>query len=390
MNRQLGLVMLTLFTTFVGFGLIIPVMPEMVQDAGAVPVHLGFLLSVYAAASFVCSPLWGALSDRIGRRPVILSGLLGFAVSFVLFGLADHRLWLMYLSRLLGGIFSGAAVSCTVAYVADITTEAERTKAMGLVGMSIGLGFILGPAVGGLLGEMGLTVPFFAATALSLLTLLFAWRALPESLDPERRMVRAEGHLPRWAAFRGPLKYLYIIAFIVSFTLAGLEGTLQYFQMARIGASTSQIGVMFAIVGIVGALVQGGVIRRMVKPGTEGRAIGIGLVLAAVGMFLIVFTTNFWTATLYLALFGAGHALIRPCVTSLVTQRTTVGQGMASGLISSMDSLGRILGPVVGTALYTLHATYPFVVGAFVLLIGLLCLYGFFSFERKLMATKAV
>lgn len=390
MRRQLGIVMLTLITTFVGFGLIIPVMPEMVQDAGAAPIHLGLLLSVYAAASFVCSPLWGALSDRIGRRPVILTGLFGFAVSFVLFGLADHRLWLMYVSRFLGGVFSGAAVSCTVAYVADITTEAERTRAMGLVGMSIGLGFILGPAVGGVLGEIGHTVPFFAATGLSLLTLLFAWRALPESLAPERRMVRAEGHLSRWAAFRGPLKYLYIIAFIVSFTLAGLEGTLQYFQMARIGASTAQIGVMFAIVGIVGALVQGGVIRRLVKPGTEGRAIGIGLVLAAVGMFLIIFTTNFWTATLYLALFGTGHALIRPCVTSLVTQRTTVGQGVASGLVSSMDSLGRILGPVVGTALYTLHATYPFLAGAVVLLAGLLCLYGFVVMDRKLVTTKAI
>ncbi|MCG0314174.1 MAG: MFS transporter, partial [Calditerricola sp.] len=132
MRRQLGVVMLTLITTFVGFGLIIPVMPEMVQDAGAAPVHLGLLLSVYAAASFVCSPLWGGLSDRIGRRPVILTGLFGFAVSFVLFGLADHRLWLMYVSRFLGGVFSGAAVSCTVAYVADITTEAERTRAMGL------------------------------------------------------------------------------------------------------------------------------------------------------------------------------------------------------------------------------------------------------------------
>ncbi len=154
MNKQIGIIMLLLMTIFVGFGIIIPVLPEVVKGAGA-EYHNALLLSVYSAASFLMSPIWGGLSDRIGRRPIILIGLLGFSVSFLIFGFADGNLWVMYVSRILGGLFSGAATACAVAYVADITTAENRTKGMGMVGMSIGLGFIFGPAIGGIIKPMG-------------------------------------------------------------------------------------------------------------------------------------------------------------------------------------------------------------------------------------------
>ncbi len=386
MNRRLWIIAAILVNIFIGFGLVIPVMPVMVQEAGAAPFHLGMMLSLYSAVSFFVSPLWGALSDRIGRRPVIMSGLMGFSISFALFGISAENLWLMYASRVLGGFFSGAATSSAIAYIADITTDEERTKGMGLAGAAIGLGFIFGPAMGGLLSGFGYSVPFFASAVLSIITLLFARRFLTESLTAEKMASAGKNKdrkTSRWEAFAGALKYLYVLSFFVTFTLAGLESTLQYFEMSVIGASTEEIGIMFAVSGIVGALIQGGVVRRFVKKGMEGRTILIGLVLSGIGFLLITQSGSFWTATLYVAIFGAGNALIRPCVTSLITQKTRVSHGIASGLISSMDSLGRISGPLLGTLLYQMDIRLPFLSGAVLSFAAILLLVGFYAGTRR-------
>ncbi|PYI54464.1 MFS transporter [Paenibacillus flagellatus] len=377
MRKQLSAIMLILMTIFIGFGIIIPVLPEVVS-----PFHLNMMLMLYSAVSFVMSPFWGSLSDRIGRRPVLLLGLLGFAVSFLLLGLAGDSLWLMYGSRLLGGLFSGAATSCAVAYVADVTTEENRTKGMGLVGMSIGLGFIFGPAVGGLLSGFGLSVPFFVSSALSLVTLLFAASRLVESLPADKRG-QARKRPSRWSAFSGSLKYLYVLSFFVTFTLAGLEGTLQYFEALRFGAGPMDMGIMFLVSGIVGAGIQGGVVRRLVKPGDETKVIAIGLVLSAIGFFLILLSSSLLTATVYMTVFAAGNALIRPCVLSLITQKTKAGQGVATGLNSSMDSLGRIAGPLMGMGAYHLNVHLPFAIGGALCLAAIALLVPFRALDRR-------
>lgn len=363
--------MLLLMTIFIGFGIVIPVLPEIVS-----PFHLNMMLTLYSAVSFLMSPFWGTLSDSIGRRPVLLLGLAGFGASFLLLGLAGDNLWLLYVSRLLGGAFSGAATACAVAYVADITTDQERTKGMGLVGMSIGMGFIFGPAVGGLLSGFGLSTPFFVASALSFVALIAAFARLQESLPPEKRG-QARQRQSRWTAFAGSLKFLYLLSFFVTFTLAGMEGTLQYFQAAKFGAGPVQIGLMFLVSGIVGAAIQGGVVRRLVKPGTEPKVVALGLLLCSAGFFLLLLSSSLWTATLYLTVFAAGNALIRPCVLSLITQKTTVGQGTATGLNSSMDSLGRIAGPLMGMGAYHLNIHLPFLIGG-VLCLGAIALVGAF------------
>lgn len=382
MNKQIAVIMLLLLTVFIGFGIIIPVLPVIVgEDQG---FHLAMLLSVYSAVSFFMSPWWGRLSDKTGRKPVLLIGLAGFAISFLLFGLAGDQLWLMYISRLVGGAFSGAVTACAVAYVADITTDEDRTKGMGLVGMSIGLGFVLGPALGGIFSLWGLSVPFFVSSVLSFLCLIFTAKFLTESLSPEARSARTPDHrVSRWTAFQGSLKYLYILSFLVTFTLAGLETTFQLFQMAKIGVDSFQAGMMFFVSGIVGALIQGGVVRRHIKPGQEKIAISIGLLLSAAGFVLILFSNSVWTAAVYLSVFGAGNALIRPCVISLITQKTKVGQGVATGLNSSMDSLGRIFGPLGAMALFGWHMSYPYIVGAILCIAALMLVAGFVRADRS-------
>lgn len=380
--KSLGIVFLLLLNVFVGFGIIIPVLPELVS-----PYDLSLMLSGYSLISFVMSPFWGSWSDKLGRRPIILAGITGYAVSFFLFGIADH-LWLMYVSRLLAGFFSGAVIACSVAYVADVTDEENRTRGMGLVGMAIGLGFVIGPGVGAALSLLGYSIPFFASSALALITLFLASLYLSESLTKEERKARAaavaaSGKPSRWQAFKGALKYLYVLAFIVSFTLSGLEFALYYYQSERIGINPFDMGMMFMVSGIVGALVQGGVVRRYIKKGDEPKFVTIGLVLSATGFFLLIFSTNLFTATLFLTVFSAGNALVRPCVTSLITQKTTVGQGVASGLSSSMDSLGRITGPLFAMGAFYLMIELPFILGGTICLLGLLLLLRFLSVDRR-------
>lgn len=377
MRSKLAIVALMLITTFIGFGIIIPVLPQVVSDIDpdAANLHTGLMLTLYSLVSFVVSPLWGSLSGRVGRRPVIMIGVAGFCLSFLLFGLAGDNLTLMYASRLIGGLFSGAVTACIVAYVADITTDEDRTKGMAVVGMSIGLGFTFGPFVGGVLSRISLSAPFFAAAGLALVTLLAAWAKLTESLTPEQRAKTAAApKVSRWTAFQGPLKNLYVLAFFVTFSLAILEATMQLFGMERFEVTPYKVGIMFFFCGLAGALVQGGIVRRYVRKGREGAFIAAGLVLSAIGFFLLLTADNWIAATAYLCIFGIGNSLTRPCVTSLITQKTTVEQGVASGLSSSMDSLGRIAGPLLGTLLLGVYDWLPYVVSGVIslLAIGLL------------------
>lgn len=384
-DKRLLIVMAILMITFIGFGIIIPVMPEIIQqaDPDGAELHTGWMLALYSAVSFLLSPIWGRWSDRIGRRPIILIGLVGFAASFLLFGLASGNLALMYASRMIGGLFSGAVASVIVAYVADITPPEQRTKGMGLVGMSIGLGFTIGPGFGGLLSVISNETPFFVAAALAMVTFVLALLKLNESLTPEKRKNLSAKRESRWSAFQGPLKHLYVLAFFVTFTLAGMEATLQFFGMSRFDVTPLEVGLLFFVCGLVGALVQGGVVRRMIKKGEEPKYIVIGLVLSAAGFFLLLFAHSLAWAILSLAVFGIGNALIRPCVTSLITQKTKVGQGVASGLSSSMDSLGRIAGPLLGSLLFTMSEGLPYLIGGILCVAALVFVFRFRQLDEK-------
>lgn len=376
MMRKLSVILVMLVTVFIGFGLIIPVLPLMVQGAGANPLYLGMMLALYSAVAFFISPWWGRLSDRIGRKPILITGLLGFALSFVVFGLAQHVLWLMFVSRVIGGGFSGAVTATAFAYVADVTGIEDRTKGMAFAGMAIGLGFIFGPALGGILSTFGVEVPFFVAGGLALLNAIWGIVSLRESLSPDKRQVHGETAGSRWEAFAGPLKYLYMVDFVAQFSITALEGCLQYFEMDKIGAGSQEIGWMFFISGVVGAAIQGGIVRR-VKASGEVRMMNIGLLVSGVGLFLLLLSNNFWTAALFMTIFGAGNTVIKPTLTSIITKETKVGQGLASGLLSSMDSLARIVGPLLATSLFQVHHNLPFVIAGLIAIasVGLVSAY---------------
>ena len=375
--RRLSVILVILMTVFTGFGLIIPVLPVVIERTQAAPINLGLMLAVYSVMAFALSPWWGHLSDRIGRKPVLIVGLLGFSISFILFGLVIHILWLMYLTRILAGGFSGAVTSSAMAYVADVTDDEHRTSGMALAGMAIGLGFIIGPAVGGLLAPLGLRVPFLAAGGVALVNALWGWATLPHVAVPASASSGLADRPSRWAAFAGPVKYLFLVGFVGQFTITSLEGTLQYFEIAKIGATPQNIGAMLFISGVAGILVQGILVRRYVTQGREMPALILGLMASGIGLLLILLSRNFWTATAYLTVFGGGNAVLRPTLQSLITRQSVVARGLTTGLMSSFDSLARITGPVLATLLFQVAHPLPFILASGVAFgaLGLICAY---------------
>lgn len=372
-KKHLLLLFIIMFLMMLGFGIIIPVMPFFAKNLGASASDIAILFASYNIMQFLFSPIWGALSDRIGRKPLILFGLLGFSTTFILFGLAgSYTQMLIY--RILAGMISAAAVPTVTAMVADWLPPEERSKGMGIIGAGVGLSFVFGPAIGGFLGQFHYSYPFFASGILALITFFFVLVMLPESLPVEKRshVVRDKRGNPLQAV-TGPLSLMYNLLFIVSFVFAGFEAVFALYINELYGLTSTDLGYMFLVMGVIAAIVQGGMIGRMVKSLGDPTVLAIGLLLYVLGFVLVNFSTSFWTFAFVLSFFGAGQGMIRATSSAMITQRTTQGQGVTSGTMSSMDSLGRILGPLVAGYLYEYSSHSPFIMGA--VLVGLLFIW---------------
>jgi MFS transporter, DHA1 family, multidrug resistance protein len=380
-RRYLPLLFAVMFLVMAGFGIIIPVLPFFAEKVGANPTQLGLLMAVYSFMQLIFAPIWGRLSDRYGRKPILLIGISGLTISFFLFAVSTE-LWMLFAARILGGLLSSATMPTAMAYVADVTTPENRGKGMGMIGAAVGLGFIFGPAIGGIFSKTGLNAPFFIASFLSFVTSLFVFLFLKESLPKEMRTEKSQQREPIWKAFRGTITFLYILQFFISFSLSGLEATFAYYAAKRANIESTELGYIFMIMGLAGAFVQGGLIGKLIKKYGEGKVIQSGIIVSAIGFALILLIKDFLTAALYLSIFGVGNGVIRPCLSSLITKHSTVGQGSATGLLSSFDSLGRIIGPPVAGWLFTMMIGLPYVSGI-VLSFGALVLFSLFSRQAK-------
>ncbi len=362
-----------------GFGIIIPNLAYYAKDVGATPTEIALLMSIYSGMQLLFAPLWGRLSDKYGRKPLILLGLLGNAGALVGFGLAKTYVWLL-VARSAAGIASAAVLPSVMAYVADVTTPEERGRGMGLMGAAMGLGFILGPAIGGVMGSHDM--PFFVAGGLSLLTFLFALALLPESLEKDltgevledRHEWISPREIFRQTTLKSPLTPLFLLAFFSTFSFAGLEMTFPLFIEKGWNYRQREMGWMFMIMGAVVVPMQGVLLGRLINRFGERRIILTGLLLNALGMVLLLKAYSFGTLTLYLTIAGIGNQLIRPTNTSWISKQSQIGQGAAIGIMDAFLSLGRILGPLLGGWLYTKEA-HPYVVLAGILVIAMLCLY---------------
>ena len=377
------LIFFTIFIDLVGFGIVIPVLPLYARDLGASETMNGWLVGIYSAMQLFSAPLLGKLSDRVGRRPVLLVSLLGTSVGFFIMGAAQTLVWL-FAARIIDGI-SGGNISTAQAYIADITKPDERSKAMGLIGAAFGLGFIFGPAIGGLMSHISISAPFYFAGALAAANAVLVYWLLPESLSHEHR-VQPEESAPLKEVFRHgwhlpALMASYFLA-ITGFSMMTTNYAL--FTSVRFGYDEKHNGYIFAFIGLVGAFVQGGVLRRIVKPTNEKAIAVAGCALLVLGMMLLPLSSGLATLLTFSAIVGVGNSFITPTLNGLASRSAErQWQGRVIGLMQSAGSLGRWVGPFLagwllskdaGKALDNYGKT-PFWAAAVILALALFCTF---------------
>ena len=349
MTRPLVVIFLTIFVNLVGFGIIIPLLPFYAETFGASPLTIGLLFAVFSACQLVAAPALGDLSDRYGRRPVLIFSLAGTVVSFVMMALA-HSIAMLFVARIVDGL-SGGNISTARAYVADVTEPKDRARAYGLIGAAFGLGFIMGPALSGVLARYSYTAPVWAAAGITLVATLMAWLWLPETVH---RAAAGTGMPFRNLAemMRRPgLRRMLWIDFIYWFAFAIFQTTFALFVARRFGFDVSQTGYFFAAFGILGAIVQGGFIRPIVRRLGDKTTFILGLVFSAIGLAGAAVTHSVPMFVLILVPLSLGMGFGMPTISSLVSRAAgRHEQGRVQGAASAIESLSRTLGPVWGAA----------------------------------------
>lgn len=381
MKKMILFIMIIQFLIYFGFSMIIPVIPELVTELGVSTLHMGWLLAVYSIASFLSAPFFGRLSDRYGRRLILLYGLLAFSFSFLLFGMFIDVLWILYLSRLIGGAASGALYTATTSMVADLTTREDRTRFMGLIGMSIGLGFIFGPGIGGLLAQISLSFAYYMTTLVIVGALLFSMFKVRETYRPGNRTAK-EITMPK-EYFLKPVGILLICTFFIMFTMSGMESTFQLLGIDRINITPAQMGALFVVGGIFNAAVQGGFIGRL-KDGQEYPVMIAGQILTLVAFILLPFMSSLLYAGVCIVLLMTGNALVKTLLTSQITKEAHRDEmGRMTATTYSLDSLGRIFGPIVFNILFVVTSGLPFLFGAAATLLSTYFIFQYFRKRRN-------
>jgi DHA1 family tetracycline resistance protein-like MFS transporter len=377
MTRPLLIIFLTIFVNLVGFGIIIPLLPFYAQTFGASPFIVGLLFAIFSLCQLVASPVLGDLSDRWGRRPILVFSLAGTVVSFVMLALA-HSIVMLFLARIVDGL-SGGNISTARAYVADVTEAKDRAKAYGLLGAAFGLGFIFGPALSGVLARVSYTAPIWAAAGLTLVATIMAWAWLPETVH---RTHAGTGnplqYLPEMLT-RPVVRRVLLIDFAFWFSFAIFQTTFALFAAARFGFDAARTGYYFAGFGLLGAIIQGGFIRPLVHRFGDKTTFLVGLAFGVVGLVGsgLTHSVGLFAVMLVPLAFGMGFGM--PTLSSLVS-RSAHGheQGRIQGAASAIESLSRTVGPVWGTALLQgVGESSPFVSAAAFLLVTLLLGLGY-------------
>ena len=345
----LPILFLTVFIDMVGFGIVVPVLPLYTERFGASPFTTGLLLAVYSGMGFIFSPVVGALSDRIGRRSILLLSTIGQATGFFIMGAATTLLWL-FIARTIDGIF-GANVSATQAYVADVTPPQDRSRALGLLGAAFGLGFICGPMLGGVLSLISLSAPFYFAGALAAANAVLIFFILPESLPLENRSgLNRETFVTLFREGRGRVIVPLMAAYF--FMMAGFSIMTAFFAIFtedRFGYNASANGYIFAGVGVISVIVQGAMIGRLIKNFTEKGIALTGVALLACSMFALPLVQTLTTLLLVGTGIAVGNSFINPTMNGLVSRSVNkYWQGRVLGLMQACASLGRFFGPLIG------------------------------------------
>ncbi|WP_417590026.1 TCR/Tet family MFS transporter [Owenweeksia hongkongensis] len=387
-KASLGFIFVTILVDVIGIGIIIPVLPSLIENLSGEGLSEasrigGWLMFSYAAMQFLFAPVLGELSDRFGRRPIILIALLGLGIDYIFHAFAPTIAWL-FVGRILAGI-TGASFTVATAYIADISTPEKKAQNFGLIGAAFGLGFIVGPVIGGIASKWGVQMPFFIAAGLSLLNFLYGLIILPESLTPENRRPFDWKSVIPFGSLLNLKRYPVVISFLIPFFfiyIAGhsVQSTWTFFTMFKFGWDETTVGYSLAVVGILVAIVQGGLIRVIVKKLGEMKTVLIGMSLWTLGLVLFSFAFKGWMMFAFLLPYCLG-GIAGPTLQGIISNQ--VGpkeQGELQGALTSLISLTSIIGPLLMTWVFYQYtrdetdvtfAGAPFMLGAILMAISI-------------------
>jgi DHA1 family multidrug resistance protein-like MFS transporter len=388
-RRNVLILSFTLLVVMLGYAMVLPIMPFYIENLGAGGKELGWLMATYALMQLIFAPIWGVLSDRYGRKSILSVGILGYAVSMLMFGLST-TFWMLFVARSLSGVLSSATMPTAMAYIGDNAPRAERGQGMGELGAAMGIGVIFGPLLAGLLSTHWLALPFFVGSALALAAFLLVILLLPEA-----RALPAEGREARpafpWQTYfrvlAGPAGVLLLLVFIMSFGMTNFQGMLGLYVVDRFAFNTKQVGAIWMLMGAVLIVGQGALVGPLIRRLGELRLIQIALAIGGLGFLGVALAKDqigVWAA---LTVFILAISLIGPPLNSFISGVAGEHQGAIMGLNGASTSLGKALGPLWGGYIYDLDITYPFFSGAATLVIGLLV--SLFAFHGQMQRTAA-
>lgn len=388
-KSALPFIFITMLIDVIGLGIIIPVLPKLIEemiggDLSMASTYAGWLMFAYATMQFLFSPIIGALSDKYGRRPVLLISLFGFGIDYLLMGFAPTIIWL-FIGRLISGV-TGASFTTATAYIADISTPEKRSQNFGLIGAAFGLGFIIGPVLGGLLGHYGARIPFFAAAGLALLNTLYGYFILPESLDKEHRRkfewkrANPVGSLKRLSHYPVILSLVVSLVFIYIASHA-TQSTWTFYTMEKFKWNEKMVGYSLGFVGLMIAIVQGGLIRIVIPKLGQKKSIYVGLTLYVIGFICFAFATKSWMMFAFVVPFSLG-GICGPALQGVMSGQVPANQqGELQGALTSLISVTSIVGPLLMTNLFSYFTAAdapvyfpgaPFLMGAVLTLFSVL------------------
>lgn len=369
------LLMINIFLIFTGVGLVIPIMPTYMNELHINGSMVGLLVAAFSLSQLICSPIAGRLSDTWGRKKMIVSGMIIFAVSEWLFGIANDPT-LLFAARMLGGIGAAFIMPAVMAYTADITSDAERGKGMGYINAAITTGFIIGPGIGGYIAEFGIRVPFYAAGIAAAIAALITLLVLPESLTAEKRKATiAETSLTKQPNMFLQLIHSYresyflslVIVFVMSFGLANYETVFGLFVDHKFGFTPKDIAFIITFGSIAGAVVQVSAFGWIVNTFGEKKVISWCLVFASVFVLLTLFVNQYWMILVVTFIVFLSIDILRPAISTQLSKIAHNQQGYVAGLNSAYSSLGNIAGPIVAGLLFDINIGFPYMAAAIVL-----------------------
>ncbi|MFT6338447.1 MAG: DHA1 family tetracycline resistance protein-like MFS transporter [Saprospiraceae bacterium] len=391
-KAAVNFIFITVLLDIIGFGIIIPVLPGLLEEmkginANEAAVYGGYLLFAFAITQFLFSPFMGNLSDQYGRRPIILLSLFGFVIDYLLLAVAPTFVWLV-IGRLVAGFF-GASYSTANSYIADISTDENRSKNFGMMGAAFGVGFIIGPLLGGLLGEIGLRVPFYVAAGLTFINLLYGYFILPESLALENRRkfewkkANPISTLKKIGTYKS-IGYLLLAFFIINLGSHAVQSNWTYFTMYKFDWSEGMVGASLAVVGVLVGVVQAVVAQKAADTIGVGRSIIVGFGLYTIGMFLFSIASTTWMMFLFLIPYALGGVAMPNLQAFMVSKVSPKEQGELQGGLTSLISLSTIIGPLMMTQIFFYFtsekasfqfAGAPFLLGGILMLISFLIVF---------------